>query len=96
MKWLKATYPTRAAAQYTALTPDFNLLGFVKTIKDMGIPIGYELNESKNRLNEDEQFFTDAVQKGIKYDALYIEIFPENAKLFKNATAKLSSDVGVY
>lgn len=96
MKWLKATYPTRAAAQYTALTPDFSLLGFVKSIKDMGIPIGYELNESKNRLNEDEQFFTEGVQKGIKYDALYIEIFPENAKLFKNAITKLSPEVGVY
>ena len=96
MKWLKATYPTRAAAQYTALTPDFTLTGFVKTIKDMGIPVGYELNESKNRLNEDENFFTNAVQKGVANKALYIEIFPENAKLFKNATTKLAPEVGDY
>ncbi|MBL7926172.1 MAG: beta-galactosidase [Bacteroidia bacterium] len=95
LKWLKQKYPNHAAAQYTALTPNFNGLGFVQTVREMGIPIGYELNESKNRLNEDEKFFKDGVQKGIDAKALYIEIFPENAIRFTQATTTLSPKINM-
>jgi hypothetical protein len=93
LAWLRKTYPHHAAAQYTALTPQFSGSGFVATAKKLGLPVGFELNESKNRLNEDESFFRAGVEKGIEANALYIEIFPENAIRFEQATLDLSQKI---
>lgn len=90
LKWLKATYPNYAAAQYTALLPTFKASGFIKSVLDMQIPVGYELNENQNRKNTDADFFEKTVQKGIDSKALYIEVFPENVKVFSSEIAKMA------
>ncbi|MEO8147281.1 MAG: beta-galactosidase [Bacteroidia bacterium] len=90
MKWLKQTYPARAAAQFTALSSGYKPSGFILDLMNIGIPVGYELQQIDMQNTTDEDNFKKAVQAGIDANALYIEIYPENVSKFSGSVKKLS------
>ncbi len=93
LTWMKQTYPNRMAAKFTVLQANYTPKGFVKQLLDIGIPVGYQLSQIRLEDNADDADFQQAIQAGIDANALFIEVFPANAKKFQSSIKKLSPKV---